>query len=434
MKIKKITEKLIALIPWNVLGGLLLAFIFVSILSSCAMDDEDQISSPKASPPQGNQGLSSNAVPFAADVKALPEPNKYQVALRWEASANPALWVIHSQQGENNQTSRSEVLDGSLRTTIDNEVQPGKDYTYYLGSMNDPKGVQLGKVKVSIPVDLEILGSYTPNSPLNLGRLFLRPKAQIQTLGTDLVVQAQEIISEGATIQTFPNASTAAPGMNGRSGGQISLRAQKASGRLTLVGDGEIGGPGTDGRNGQDGQIGFRGAPGDWGMNPVLYRFLNRGFVDAFGNTMRRYPKPYTDLEWSRTLGGIPYYICAIFPTGGGIGFDGLPGEDGGRGGNGGDTAAISVLVQTESDFIVDLSAHPGDGGIGGRGGNGGHGGPGGLPGMLDQGHRCLEARTGYRGQDARAGRPGKYGTDGIAKPFCVKIGSKVTGNCETKE
>ena len=416
--------------PWKLLAALAITFLLITVLSSCGEDDDPAPSNTPAAPVV-QQPSSDRDVSFTAEVKPLSGPNKYQVVLNWKSQSNPSLWVIHRMKGDDKaDTYRSAVVDGNARASVDDNVQPGQAYTYFLSSMNDPDGVDRAKVTVSIPVDLEILGHYRPKDPLVLGRLFLRQHAHVLTLGNDFLVKTSELISEGGTIETFPREAKAVGGTNGRPGGRISIEATQATGKLTVIADGENGGEGADGRNGQDGAIGAPGSGGDWGMNRELYGKLMQNFVDAWGTMMRRFPKPFTDPSWNMSLGNIPYYICATPPTNGARGADGRPGEDGATGGNGGDTAAVSIMVQTDSNFSVDFDARPGAGGIGGRGGRGGRGGPGGPPGALDQGHRCPPASTGPSGQDARAGRPGKYGADGNTKPVCVKIGHRVQGLC----
>ena len=100
------------------------------------------------------------------------------------------------------------------------------------------------------------------------------------------------------------------------------------------------------------------------------------------------------------------------------------------NGGRGGDSARVLVQVQTDSDFTVSVASEPGQGAIGGRGGNGGKGGAGGLAGIRDNGHMCREAQNGPPGEDALAGRPGKFGDNGMRQPVCTQVGTNISGEC----
>jgi hypothetical protein len=404
-------------------GSLMLkSILFITLLlSGCAPDD----TTPKVvtnAPPQVAHGLD-------ARMESLPEPNKYKVKLKWRGLDAPSpLYLYRGNQKTLQQVTQ---LTPALTQYEDATVQAGETYQYFITTIENGGPVNRASASVDIPRDLELRGNAVLKSMNGFNRLFLYRDTVLTTLGKDTALQVNEIISDDATLQSFPSGQKAPSGQNGRTGGSIDIRAKRGSGRLHIFARGESGGDGLDGLPGSAGANGIQGQAGDWGINTDLYNYLNRSFVDSYGNLMRRFPKPPENPEWNTVFAGRPLYICARPATNGLPGGNGTAAQDGGSGGNGGNSAKAVVRIKEDSDFQVDITVEPGLSGIGGRPGKGGLGGPGGAPGALDQGHKCPPAQTGPMGQngiDGRQGRPGDYG---VKQPVCVTSGNSTQYECD---
>ena len=398
------------------------AILFVTLLLfGCAQDD----TTPKVvanAPPQVASGLD-------AHVESLPEPNKYKVKLTWRGFDAPSPLYLY----RGNQKALQQVTQLTSASTRyeDPTVQAGEKYQYFIATIENGGPVNRASATVDIPHDLEVRGNASLKSADGINRLFLYRDTVLTTLGQTVIVQVNEIISDDAILQSFPSGQKAPSGQSGRAGGSIDIRAKLGSGRLHIFARGESGGDGLDGLPGSAGANGTQGQAGDWGINTDLYNYLNRSFVDSYGNLMRRFPKPPENPEWNTVFAGRPLYICARPATNGLPGGNGTTAQDGGSGGNGGNSATAVVRIKEDSDFQVDITVEPGISGIGGRPGKGGLGGPGGAPGALDQGHKCPPAQTGPTGQNGIDGRQGRPGDNGVKQPACVISGSRIQYDCD---
>lgn len=372
-------------------------------------------------------------VPHALHVaiEGLREPNQYQVVIKWDEPRLERNWILYRKESDDIPVPLHKEADPAC-SYIDSSVISGKNYRYLLKS-TDSEAISLEAGPVSIPVDLVIDGA-TEITRAKVNRLFFRKGAHINSKGTPISFEVNEIVSEDATIDMSPVRRVMSPGTDGNSCGPITIKAIQASGNLELICNAENGSDGTDGHNGSDGTVGTCGNPGDWGMNPELYKCLVHDFVDSVERQMRRYPRPPGHPEWNFTLAGLQRFICSRPPANGGPGGPGIVGKDGGPGGNGGNAASIFVSVENASTFELKIDNNPGRAGLGGRGGNGGKGGRGGPPGELDQGHLCPPAKPGPNGPDALSGRTGAPGEQGKRLPVCIRLGDKVEGDCRQFE
>lgn len=274
---------------------------------------------------------------------------------------------------------------------------------------------------------MDVTDRFIPSGDMTLDHLRMKKGSVIATQGRDIKITVNYLESDEGRIEAFSEGATASTAQPGRNGGKITITAQKASGKLTILGNGENGGNGAFGVRGQDGAAGVRGTPGDWKINPKITLIP---ILDGFYQLpLRANPPPCWDPIWSTRFGNEPLFICAVSPGNGKAGGNGIYGGDGQGGGNGGNSASVLVTVAENSDFTVTVDAHGGSGGVGGQGGSGGKGAPGGPPGFLDQGCRCGMASSGAKGIDAPPGRIGAGGAEGITIPSCIKIGTQYQ-NC----
>ena len=322
-------------------------------------------------------------------------------------------------------------LDSTANHFEDKSVVAGVSYRYFLATGSDDAPNIALSVTIIVPKDYVVSGENTVRELRGFNRLVLVRGGVLRTLGQDLSIEVNEIISDGGVISTFSENAKAPLGQSGRAGGSVRIVARRGSGQLVVQASGESGGDGRDGENGPAGTTGGPGQPGDWGMNPTLYTSLDGNYLDSFARSMRQFPRPPKDSEWKRALNGIPFYVCARPPTAGETGGNGGPAQDGGSGGAGGDSGKVYVQILEDSEIQVRASGEVGLPGLGGRPGKGGLPGNGGPPGQQDQGHSCAPAQTGPTGQGGLEGRQGIPGTSGTRQPFCIKIWSRSYYDCD---
>lgn len=100
--------------------------------------------------------------------------------------------------------------------------------------------------RIEIPEDLIISKSQTLSEDFKFkgGRLFMTGTAKIQSLQFNVNIDVDEFVSENAMIETYPANQKAKMEISGRSGGIISIKSLKSSGKLFVVLRGEDGGDG----------------------------------------------------------------------------------------------------------------------------------------------------------------------------------------------
>ncbi|MBS1984125.1 MAG: hypothetical protein JST16_08125 [Bdellovibrionales bacterium] len=372
----------------------------LSLLPACAFKKSAEKASEKPDTPGAPAPLAPEAaapgpvsqeglVPFSARLESGSEANDYRVILNWEAKL-PSLAL--RRRGADGSALQIELPPGTV-TFEDRPSVPGIKYNYALVALAGAQTTELNVATVDIPRDRVVEGDLAWNDlGTGYGRVFLRAGSRLWTGGQAVQLVADEIVSEGGVIITFPKGQTAGPGAIGKSGGRIDLHAHRMRGLLRVEGRGENGGTGA---KGQDGATGGRGAPGD----------------DA-------------------------YVLGMVCMRQAGEGKRGLPGESGHRGqrgASGGDSAQVRIRVDNPSDdFRVEFDLQSGEGGAGGPGGEGGSGGLGGEQGMnfpvCGQG-----GGVGPYGPSGASGPVGEAGSAGAVFPIC-QVGTGFWMTCPFTE
>lgn len=350
---------------------------------------------------------------LTAAAEPAPEPNRFQVSLRWQTPASETEFEIVRSRPDGSEEKKLAIRwllgvpgfgprPGRDQVYVDDEVSPATTYRYTVRPRHGTES-QLESVEVKVPGnELEIQGRQKladldwTRRPIH--RLILRQGAELVTEGRDLNVQLIELISEDATILTFPEDSVAPPGQPGRPGGSISIHAIRGSGKLTILGRGERGGKGGDGGQGPPGD---RGQPG-------------RPSVSSF-KIVRPFP---VEIE----------HICVASAGGGQRGGTGRTGLQGSKGLPGGDSAKIEVFISELPAPLLEARSIPGKGGEGGAGGPGGEGGEGGEGGAPST--ACPLGPPGLPGDRGPQGPQGEEGETGKRLSCCVKIHSTPLDDC----
>ena len=268
---------------------------------------------------------------------------------------------------------------------------------------------------------------------LVVNRLIFAREGRLITQGADLKIEANEILSDEGVIEPFGTDGAALPGMPGRNGGNITIKAKSGRGTLYIYGRGQNGGPGTNGLSGVTGKPGKQGkyALGTHEKVDVVcncgniahdlkYRIEHSGIFDVIFAQQQFMMQRMMHRCISETGDGLP-------------GEQGSGGNNGGNGGRGGDSARVYVELENASALQIKAYSNPGQGGAGGSGGQGGDGGRGGAPGdhNLDYFGNCRDAAQGPNGVRGDKGQPGRQGGSGNTLPMCIKLGTTTFGDCE---
>lgn len=377
------------------IGALLVA---VAGLYACAYDPAwDETSENSPAPVKTNAVSALNA-----SVEELPEPNAYQVRLRWPKDAAASHFTLARENLKSGETIQVMTLTGDASEYADRAVKPGISYRYHLGRHGTDAFTDL-RVEAAIPLDFIVSGAQIVNRVgSEFNRLWILPNSTILTHGNDLKVEVNQLLAgDNAAIDTAPPSAWAAPNTSGKSGGSVVVHAKTATGRLKVFATGQGGGQGNRGGDGASGGKGPKGISG-----------TTRREVD--GSTCERHCPART--------------VCDRSPGNGGQGEQGRPGGHGSPGHPGGDSARVLIAVDMPNGFEVIPSIAPGPGGPGGIGGTGGSGGLGGDPG--DRPSVCQAARPGPIGLQGLRGPTGSPGADGKKQPVCLKLGQSLVGDC----
>ena len=221
----------------------------------------------------------------------------------------------------------------------------------------------------------------------------------IQTNEHDLTIRADEFVSNHSVILNFPEGQQAKEKEDGKSGGNILIKAKTAKGNLKLILNGENGGfvPKRRILN-KDELSKLKGSDGENGSSAVYKQFCRTESFLILKNKKC----------WDE---------CVVSPTRGqegGDGHQGYPGFDGKHGGN---SSSFHLKAFHLSDFyLTDIEKIVGLGSQGGKGSSGGLGGKAGRNGRDDKALcriKLSRAKKGRRGERGSKGIEGKNGGEG---------------------
>jgi hypothetical protein len=362
-----------------------------------------------------------------AYVDPKPEPNHYEVKLRWAIPESGPSWVIHRQEDGKSPVLLS-TLPASANEYADSNVDPGKKYKYQLGALTEGNYQDVAATSIMVPKDMVVKDRQVISGVNGIGRLFLSSTARLVTEGKDAVIAVDEIISENGAIESFSEGAQAPNGQNGRNGGPITIKVKRGRGNLIVHARGEAGGagvPGANGVNGRKGQAGGYALSTHHSVNVVCG-------CEHRARELRQAIKQGNFFAMLQFKGEQNRHRCITQPTDGHQGEAGTAGAPGSHGGRGGNSARVYVELEDPSQLQVNVFSIPGKGGVGGPGGVGGKGGPGGDPGStaLDFYSNCREPRPGAAGANGVNGKPGLNGVSGTDEPICLRLGSSKSPDC----
>lgn len=213
-----------------------------------------------------------------AVMTAEPEPNQYQVLLKW-----------NSFEGSVRVESGGKILDiipGKQGSFIQTHVPGGKNVTYEVFFLREERSSFVKKsLNVRVPKDVVVKGVFEmqKHQTIEAERVFIMKSAVITTFDKNLEIRAKELVSYGGVINNYQANAKAPFGESGRSGGTVSILADKASGQLSVVLRGEDGGAGKNGIKLSAFIEPSPACPGTSGGNGGNAGSLNVNFKDGHG-------------------------------------------------------------------------------------------------------------------------------------------------------
>ncbi len=219
---------------------MLFSSVLLSILSFSVLgcSDKDVFSKNSTDSNQTVQveNLSADTVKF--NTVATEQPNKYMVIIEWPK--NLGAIKILADSAVIFQTS------GKI-TRFEDHCDGGKIINYEIQQINSDNSV-LTQItnKTLVPLDLIISGKtvLTDNLKFTGGRLFLLGGGILQTTVFTVNIDVDEIISDDASIETYAANQKQVFEKSGASGGNVTLKARTATGKLTANMRGISGGDG----------------------------------------------------------------------------------------------------------------------------------------------------------------------------------------------
>lgn len=347
------------------------------------------------------------------------EWNKFKVNVSWQIPFNGEFelvkYLIDRDTSEHNLIEKIPVTSWQGVYEGD-EVETGKHYKYKIlyrglrkfeGELPLTKIVEIpnrikkltieGIVRVS---DLKGFEEYT--------HLDLKKDAVLIVEDKNINLNLRELKSEGASVITFLEDSTAPSDEKGKDGGNIFIRTLYAVGKLHII----LRGQNADKRTDEPPALGEAGR-GTRGGNGV-------------GGADKCYSEP-SEGEGRRLRPRIRCY-CASQPTSGGQGGQGVQGRQGYQGYAGGNTGIAEIIIESGNNFELNYERFTGLGGIGSRGGLGGPGGHGGSAGGSTR--HCGNASNGPQGPQGARGNQGLDGNNGETGKICLKLSADSVKYC----
>ena len=236
--------------------------------------------------------------------------------------------------------------------------------------------------------------------------------ARIKIYEHDLFILAEEFVSIHSIIQNFPEGKRGKNKQDGKSGGNILIEAETATGELQLVLNGQSGGRVPRRRSlSKEERKRLKGSQGLNGYNAVYQTFCRD--IKLKVPILVPFPLGSLSIPVDRDC----WEECAAFPTPGDDGGKGRPGLSGWDGKNGGNSGSFHLKAVELSDFhLTDIQNSPGLASKGSKGSKGGSGGRSGWNGA-DEKDLCEDdlprPRKGRRGEEGPKGKDGRNGEKG---------------------
>lgn len=374
------------------------------LILGCAQFEEDgkQDNSEKTTLNQDKVNAKNLSDFVKVEVQPSTKAEKYLVYFGWPKLSSASRVRIRMDQVLS-------IVD-SNQTTFSHEVNHNQLLTYTFDVLGPNNIIEKSFSKlVKVPRDFVVRDGqnvFKEDSKMEIQRLFLNDTPLI-TNGFNIEIKTESLISEKGIIETFSEGAKAGASTDGRSGGNLFIKAQTAAGQLKVFMRGESGG---DGLNGQP----YGGRASD-GSPP------GQGSIECSGRGM-----PYNIPQKNSESTNYTPQVCFCMENGsdGGDALNGEKGRTGGRAGHGGDAGTFKIDVVDGSAFLIQTDFKIGLAGIPGEGGDGQ---PGGV--ALGKASKC-SGKVGRNGSPGPKGDSGESARDGKPASICIYIASEEKNDC----
>lgn len=348
------------------------------------------------------------------------EPGRYVIYFSWPAGDKK----YHLRFRSDELYSEVPLDTGFFTVSSDHD----RNFNFQIDVLN-PRKEPLSSFSKSVEVPKDFIvdeSNYLvkKNLVLEVHRVFLSEKWPLTFQHYDLSIIANEIHPRQGLIQTFHEGQVAQLNTPGRSGGRLSIYAEKLISPLKVLMRGENGGAGLQGAE-------------------ILERNLTVVPAATRGELVCVEPAPdCVRNPWScRSVSSS--CRCKSFGERGATGAKGIKGNDGLPGARGGNTGSVSVHIKSlnlpiednnENLFnpnrFVQIDFQVGAGGAGGSGGAGQRGGLGGVGRNIQDTLDC-RGESGSEGSPGAPGVGGQPGLNGDMGQKCVIVGEAQLSHCK---
>lgn len=316
---------------------------------------------------------------------------------------------------------RTLAVVGPNQTDFNHEVSHNQVLTYAIDVLDSSSKIEKTfSRQVKIPRDFVVRegqSEFDNDTKLSVNRMFIGKDKTLLILDHKVEITANELISDGGAIATYPEGQKAKNDQTGKSGGELSLKVRVATGDLKIIMRGEDGGDGSKGPA--------------WANRAQDGRSAGSGSLECYCLDGCPPPKLKTPLFHGQgPIQPLSNCSCVGDMSDGGPGQNGAKGNRGQPASPGGDSGNLKVAVQDGSQFNLQTIIVPGKQGLAGPGGDGQ---PAGLGGDGYTDPKSDADCRGKRGTDGHPGPPGDIGAvshDGQKGLSCIYIASEGRNDC----
>lgn len=344
-------------------------------------------------------------------VQPTAKPEKYMVYFSWPRIEDNKLVRIR--------LDKTLAVVNPNQTDFNHEVFHDQVLTYSFEILDNASKIEkVFPKQIKIPRDFVVRdgqSEFLEDTRLSVNRIFIFENKLLRTNGFKVELIANELHSEKGVIETFPENIKASINQDGRSGGNLTIKAASAMGDLKIFMRGEHGGDGAKGE-----AYASRAADGHpAGSGSRMCECVGKNCIVIAS------PK----LEMLQPVPEAMSCYCESKGGDGGAGSNGAKGRKGHRAGHGGSAGQLTVSIQDGREFDLQTFAFKSSAGVPGDGGDGQDGGIGGQRPNTTEAQKC-GGNPGPSGSKGPKGDRGDLGTDGDLGLMCVYIASEGKNDC----
>lgn len=347
---------------------------FVFSFTAC-VKVQDKVAEGKSNPAHISARNEDPISPSGEQWKIVEGPvaNQYQINLKLNTNTQ-----FVQRYEKDNEMNTKQILPMKIVEDyfVDSEPLLGRQVVYEIGHFIDNNPVVDKKLELSVPVDLEIIDSFSLNADKvveGYRRIFIVKDVVINTKNFLLKIKADQLVAPNLNIISFNSDDNSREGLSGQNGGLIDLKLRTGVGSIHIQMRGQNGGRGATGAEvPPDVIISCSPIIGGQACDPVAL-----------------VPNPQKPENYPVAL----------------------PGRSGGQGFPGGNAGSVLIEITQTHQLKFTHTIEPG---------LGGEGGPGGPGQMVIRDNITYYGKTGNVGAKGPEGMSGSYCFLDIQSSFCI--------------